>query len=116
MPRMKEVSHKFLRKVSQISRSTGKVDVLNKGIYMSSNNQTLTHCPACGEELQVLPVYGSSQHFTCPTHRTFGLSLSAIAMMNGNDNYREVIGQRIRTARDNEQILITSEDLISPNS
>lgn len=79
---------------------------------MPNNNQTLSHCPACGEKLEALPVYGDLRYFICPTHRQFGMTGTAVAMLNGNPIYAETIGRRIQNARDAEQdAVITSDDL-----
>ncbi|MFS7307176.1 hypothetical protein [Rahnella inusitata] len=84
---------------------------------MQENNQTLSHCPACGENLEAQLIHGDSRIFVCPTHRRFGLSGTAIAMINGNDHYREIIGRRLDRDRNIEQERVyTSDDLNAPIS
>ena len=79
---------------------------------MPNTNQTLSHCPACGSELEVEPVRGSCLYFICPTHRRFGISLTAIAMMNESQFHAENVGRRLESARASErEIVITSNDL-----
>lgn len=79
---------------------------------MSQDSQTLTHCPACKAEIIEDPIFGSYKYYTCPNHRKFSISLTAIAMMYANPSYRDEIGNRISSARDNENpVMITSADL-----
>ncbi|CAI2022843.1 hypothetical protein [Serratia marcescens] len=79
---------------------------------MSQDSQTLTHCPACKAEIIEDPIFGNYKTYTCPNHRKFSISLTAIAMMHANPSYSDTIGNRIANARgDEDQVMITSVDL-----
>ena len=115
MSGLNDIFRNDLSHISPLVRNTANVVFFNKGNLMPNNSHTLTHCPACGEELEALPVHGDCRHFICPKHRQFGISGTAIAMMNGNEHHRTVIGKRIEEARNSEQeLIITSDDINAP--
>ncbi|HEB0102978.1 TPA: hypothetical protein RYX73_003783 [Serratia marcescens] len=79
---------------------------------MPQDSQTLTHCPACRAEIIEEPILGNYKTYTCPNHRRFSISMTAIAMMQADPSYSATIGNRIANARGNEdQVMITSVDL-----
>lgn len=82
---------------------------------MPTPNAVLTHCPACNAELTAEPVTGDCRYYVCSTHRRFGISGTAIAMINANEHYKATVGKRIEDGRSNElDLVIMSDDINSP--
>lgn len=67
-----------------------------------TNTSTLTVCPACGATLTEAQTSGDYRTFTCPNHRTFSISGTAIQMAHNLPQYMTNLGQRIEQARNSE--------------